>query len=140
MRARSSATLDLSAASLPPGTGKELGQPQSLLCGDASVIAAFVERDRTALTSIDLSGNFAVGVAGVARLAQALPNSGVASLNLSGCAVCGMCAADVENQRNFHLFRIDAIEELADALPETSLTSLDLSGSVIACIGTISMA
>ena len=132
MRARSSATLDLSAASLPPGTGKELGQPQSLLCGDASVIAAFVERDRTALTSIDLSGNFAVGVAGVARLAQALPNSGVASLNLSGCAVCGMCAADVENQRNFHLFRIDAIEELADALPETSLTSLDLSGSVIA--------
>lgn len=105
---------------------------QSLLCGDASVVAAFVERDRTALTSIDLSGNFALGVAGVARLAQALPNSSVQSLNLSGCAVCGMCNRDVQRQKNFQEFKVEALLELADVLPETSLKSLDLSNCVIA--------
>lgn len=113
-------------------TGKQLGVSQSLLCGDASVIAAFVERDRTALTSIDLSGNFALGVAGVARLAQALPNSSLQALNLSGCAVCGMCDRDVQRQKNFHEFKIEALLELADVLPETSLTSLDLSNCVLA--------
>lgn len=113
-------------------TGKQLGVTQSLLCGDASVVAAFVERDRTALTSIDLSGNFALGVAGVARLAQALPNSSLRSLNLSGCAVCGMCERDVQRQKNFHEFKIEALLELADVLPETTLTSLDLSNCVIA--------
>ena len=96
------------------------------------MIAAFVERDRTALTSIDLSGNFALGVAGVARLAQALPNSSVQSLNLSGCAVCGMCERDVQRQKNFHEFKIEALLELTDVLPETNLTSLNLSNCVIA--------
>lgn len=96
------------------------------------MIAAFVERDRTALASIDLSGNFALGVAGVARLAQALPNSSVRSLNLSGCAVCGMCERDVQRQKNFHGFKIEALLELTDVLPETNLTSLNLSNCVIA--------
>ena len=44
MQTRSSQTLSIHQGDLPRGTGKQQGQKQSLLCGDASVIAAFVER------------------------------------------------------------------------------------------------
>ena len=106
----------------------------SLAPRDAELLSAYLQASTPpALTSLNLADN-AVGAPGLRALAQALPSTAIASLDLARNQVCTWFAGDVARLDGLD-FSLAGIHALGDALPRCALTALSLRGNELSPAG-----